>query len=438
MHRKTTYSRLFLPAAFLAGVVLAAGGAAAQESCAACHAELLAAGNVHAAAESCETCHQPVSTPHPQPGKATFALTRQPPGLCADCHETFGAKSHVHSPVADGSCTTCHDPHSADNPHLLAAPPAELCQTCHTEEVGFPHLHGPVANGDCGACHAPHESDVQALLRQPGDELCFGCHSDLRQMLGKKYVHAAVESGCTSCHDPHGAAQPKLLGERGAALCFQCHGDVGEQVAKARVAHAPLAGEDGCVACHSPHATDHRKLLTRPEKETCLGCHPAVITRAMTVLHGPINDGACTACHEPHGGERPQLLTGSFPAGEYAPYNDAEFGLCFDCHNRDLLQYPDTSFATNFRDGEKNLHFLHVNDEQKGRSCVLCHAVHGADNPTLIATSVPFGQWQLPLKFVKTATGGGCAPGCHKPYAYDREVPGRKPEVPKPSVKSPP
>jgi predicted CXXCH cytochrome family protein len=120
------------------------------------------------------------------------------------------------------------------------------------------------------------------------------------------------------------------------------------------------------------------------------------------------------------------------------PYTDTEFSLCFDCHDRDLLRYADTSFATNFRDGERNLHFLHVNDPQKGRSCTLCHAIHGADNPTLIAASVPFGQWQLPLKFVKTATGGSCSPGCHKPYAYDREVPGRKPEVPRAAAKAPP
>ena len=45
-----------------------------------------------------------------------------------------------------------------------------------------------------------------------------------------------------------------------------------------------------------------------------------------------------------------------------------------------------------------------------------------------------FGKWKLPLKFVKTETGGGCSPGCHKPQYYDREVPGRKPAPPKPEA----
>jgi predicted CXXCH cytochrome family protein len=100
-----------------------------------------------------------------------------------------------------------------------------------------------------------------------------------------------------------------------------------------------------------------------------------------------------------------------------------------------MVQYPETSFATNFRDGERNLHYLHVHNKQKARSCTLCHSLHGSNNPKLIADSVPFGKWSLPLKFVKTETGGGCAPGCHKPQAYDRKSPGKKPETAKPAAK---
>ena len=54
----------------------------------------------------------------------------------------------------------------------------------------------------------------------------------------------------------------------------------------------------------------------------------------------------------------------------------------------------------------------------------MCHDVHGADNDRLIAKSVKFGQWDLPLKYIKTENGGGCSPGCHKPYSYDRKNPG--------------
>jgi len=31
---------------------------------------------------------------------------------------------------------------------------------------------------------------------------------------------------------------------------------------------------------------------------------------------------------------------------------------------------------------------------------------------------------------MKTDTGGGCAPGCHKKVYYDRNTPGKEPETP--------
>lgn len=80
---------------------------------------------------------------------------------------------------------------------------------------------------------------------------------------------------------------------------------------------------------------------------------------------------------------------------------------------------------TNFRDGDLNLHYLHVNRDKKGRSCRTCHEIHGSDLPAHVATSVPFegSGWPLPIGFKKTPSGGSCAPGCHKPYGYDRVEP---------------
>jgi len=40
-----------------------------------------------------------------------------------------------------------------------------------------------------------------------------------------------------------------------------------------------------------------------------------------------------------------------------------------------------------------------------------------------VRDSVPFGKWEMPIKFVKNETGGSCSPGCHKPYSYDRVQP---------------
>ena len=372
-------------APFLLGALLAFGrGAAAENSCitAECHATVLSKKDVHPPTESCDSCHESVETSHPQKGKATFKLVQ---------------------------------------------PVGELCTTCHDAKSSFPVTHGPVSAGDCTSCHDPHASDEKPLLEGKTDDLCAGCHVDVKESLGKAHVHAAIDAGCTTCHDPHGSAHAKLLPDAVAAVCVTCHDTIGEKVDKATVAHPPVKSETSCVSCHSPHASDNEKLLHASERATCLGCHKTIVTPAMTVLHAPIAQGRCTACHDPHGGTDRELLVASFPSTPYVPYTDDTFALCFTCHKRDLVKYPDTSFATGFRDGERNLHHLHVASATKGRSCALCHEMHGGAQPKLMAVSVPFGTWRLPLKFVKTETGGSCAPGCHQPKSYDRKTPVRKP-----------
>jgi len=78
----------------------------------------------------------------------------------------------------------------------------------------------------------------------------------------------------------------------------------------------------------------------------------------------------------------------------------------------------ETDEATGFRNGERNLHWVHVNKKTKGRTCRTCHEVHASKRPRLVAESVPFGKrgWRLPLNFEKTETGGSCQPGCHRAY----------------------
>jgi len=428
---KSKHSRavVLLTGFLVSGLFVGRNPAAGEEGCTSdkCHAKLLKGSIPHPPAEGCDACHESVETPHPKKGAKTFKLTQEQPALCQTCHEAF-AKKVIHPPAQQGMCTTCHDPHSANQPKLLLQPMKELCGTCHADHVDFKYLHGPVSAGDCTTCHAPHESDTEKLLVKSGQELCFGCHVDMQDALKKKHVHPALAGGCPSCHNPHGAAHKKLLAAEGPELCFTCHSDIGDKVKSSTVAHAPLQSDDSCASCHSPHASDNDKLLLSPPREICVTCHDAVITKSMKVLHGPNNDGNCARCHNPHGSTYTKLLVGEFPTEVYVPYTSTEYGLCFTCHKRDMVQYAETSFATDFRDGDRNLHYVHVNNKEKGRSCRLCHQFHGSPNAMLIADTVPFGKWNLPLKFDKTETGGSCAPGCHKPVIYDRKNPGRKPE----------
>jgi predicted CXXCH cytochrome family protein len=435
MNRRSLGNGVVLAALMVIAVGLARGSAFGEESCASdkCHAKLLKGEAVHPVAEACDGCHESIDTPHPKKGKKTFKLTQEPPELCTTCHASIAEGTVVHFPVAQGMCTMCHNPHASNEPKLLTQPMKDLCGTCHADHVDFKIVHGPVSAGACTACHTPHASNNEKLLlKKPVAELCFGCHLDMPEVLKKKHVHPALAGGCTSCHNPHGSDFPKMLAQEGQELCFLCHPQIAEKVKEAPVGHPALLMEKGCASCHSPHASDNEKMLLNPVKDICVTCHDTIIPKNATVLHGPNNDGKCTRCHEPHGSQNDRLLVAKFPSEPYVPYTSTEYALCFTCHKRDLLGYQETSFATNFRDGERNLHYLHVNRKQKGRGCKLCHSWHGSPNPKLIAESVPFGKWSLPLKFVKTETGGGCSPGCHKPQYYDRNSPGRKPEARKP------
>ena len=83
-----------------------------------------------------------------------------------------------------------------------------------------------------------------------------------------------------------------------------------------------------------------------------------------------------------------------------------QYKLCFNCHAPDLVLQPQGTGLTGFRDGDKNLHWLHVN-QQKGRTCRACHEVHASREPFHIRESVPFGTggWMLAINFSSDADG---------------------------------
>jgi predicted CXXCH cytochrome family protein len=386
-----------------------------------CHSSLLEARTVHPATEECESCHESADDTHPVKRKKTFTLADEVPALCFMCHDP-AEKRVIHPPVEEGECTTCHDPHASDETAMLVQPSAELCLMCHPEQVEHAYLHGPASAGECILCHSPHESDYGSLVLRDGPELCLTCHFNMEEEMKKRYVHSALEEGCTSCHNPHGSPFPKMFPVEGEDLCFQCHDEIGELVGNAQVVHGPIMSEKSCASCHSPHASDGEKLMEKSGKDLCLGCHPEVLKKTYKTLHGPIEDGTCTACHNPHGSSYDSLLNKEFSGDFYVPYTEESYGLCFSCHERDMLRFPDTSFATGFRDGKRNLHFLHVNRKKSGRNCIACHSVHGSEHEKLIKERVTFGKWKFSLNFEKTETGGSCSPGCHQPYSYDRNT----------------
>ena len=202
---------------------------------------------------------------------------------------------------------------------------------------------------------------------------CKECHKD---MMTNAVPHDPVNEDCLNCHIVDIAGHPgiksgnMLLKEKAPDLCFNCHKEMKEELSLLPVKHTAMAG--GCPSCHKSHGSDYN-----------------------------------------------YMLISSYPKEFYVPAKRDTFAFCFECHDSDLLELKKTSTATNFRTGERNLHFVHMNGE-KARNCSSCHDVHASNNKYIIVDKVTFGKWEFKMNFTPTDSGGSCYPGCHKPELYYR------------------
>jgi predicted CXXCH cytochrome family protein len=299
--------------------------------------------------------------------------------------------------------------------------------------------HAPFQDGDCSVCHKNKDrSDPGPIIKQVND-LCMDCHDDFAKVLARKSVHVPARVNCVSCHNPHNSKFPHLLVDDPGALCLSCHTAVSNLVANATVKHGALTMDAKCANCHNPHASNVEHLLTRLPGDLCLGCHGKdgvldhdgkALTNMKQLLadnphqHGPVEDKDCSACHLPHGGDNFRLLTKAYPAQFYSPYDPKLYALCFDCHEETMIKEPRTTTLTKFRNGDENLHYVHVNKDERGRTCRACHEVHASQQVHQIRDSVPYGHsgYMLKINFTPTPTGGTCARTCHVTRSYTNSV----------------
>jgi predicted CXXCH cytochrome family protein len=356
---------------------------------------------------------------------------------CIDCHKQV-TSSKVRCLLAKGEmCALCHAIPVDGGPARMVDTSESVCFKCH-EKKGFKgsFSHGPFAVAACITCHDPHGGNAPGMLRIPVPQLCLGCHTDLRvRFTNAQFRHTPAITQCLDCHSPHVSDQRYLLKIKAPELCGKCHEKVVKDYQTALVKHSPVAEDSACMNCHDPHMAEERSLLLADGCDICLKCHDKTVKSGQQDLadmklllasnpkhHGPIQDRNCSGCHNPHSSSNLRLLTDEYPKGFYAPYFASRYALCFRCHDSGLAKEEHTATLTEFRDGDRNLHFLHVNRTSNGRTCRSCHVVHASVSPKYIGQTVPFGSWQLPIKFVKTDTGGGCEPGCHEAQKYDRKL----------------
>jgi predicted CXXCH cytochrome family protein len=419
-----------------------------------CHTKTVAGRVLHGptAQRQCDACHVVTDVQ-----KHTYRLVVGKADLCGYCH-TQSERTVVHKPVADRECDKCHDPHGSDRRlQLLGDPSGPLCFPCHKpEEYGGVRFTtaGMEVTGNCGVCHESHSSWMPRLLPKEVQQLCLFCHENLRarmELLGRS--HKPVMDGrCLDCHDAHSTGHPGQLRDAPPQLCYLCHDheDIRKLIETSSVVHGALKTKESCNGCHAGHGSVLPKLLAEPEKTSCLSCHDEplkteddrVIPDLAQVLkenprhHGPVREGQCTPCHDAHASAYFALLPRAYPESFYAAFEVSSYALCFECHVENLVTSEQGIGASEFRNKEKNLHFVHVNKPFRGRTCRACHEVHASSRPFHIREAAPFGRlgWGIEVNHTRRPNGGSCAPGCHEARFYDRGE-GEMPKAPRAGLK---
>lgn len=398
-----------------------------------CHAGMGKAAYVHGpvATKNCTFCHK-----QEKKDRHEFKPITDVAALCYACHDKLQLGEVAHKPVKEGKCTGCHSPHQSGHNYQLLGGGQDLCFICHNKNIVAGSIkHGPVAVGECNACHSHHSAGFPKLLAGKENDACYACHKDKQaEFSAKPHIHAPMKIGCVQCHNPHSSDfKYTLIGENTKGVCFKCHTDKHKEITTAKVQHGGLELPNGCIACHNPHTSAFPKQLAMPPMDLCLSCHDRDYVHAdrktadmktqltkNKITHGPIKDKDCSGCHNTHGSNNFRILRDAYPPIFYAKYNPDNYKLCFNCHNDTLVKDAKTTTLTGFRNGDQNLHYVHVNKSPKGRTCRACHDAHATNNPKHIRDAVPFGAWQLPVGLVKNQVGGSCLPGCHQEFKYDR------------------
>jgi len=312
--------------------------------------------------------------------------------LCLNCHVDFSSrlkKRYVHTPVKNGDCTGCHNPHASDHGKMLAASSEKICALCHGTMVSKDarSTHKVVLEGKCTLCHDPHSSDNKNNLLKGGNELCFSCHENMATYVKDlKDPHAPVAEDCLNCHNPHSSEGGNfLLSADPPELCQNCHDLEGKKLAAAHMGYP--VGKASCVACHNPHGSNQRAILynevhppvakrmcnqchedpksanplatKRTGYELCRGCHNDKVNAILGAnnLHWPVvGKNGCLDCHNPHASTQSKLLK--------APM----LKVCGQCH-ADTIQRMDKSVTKHKPIADGN--------------CTACHNPHSSNNQFL-------------------------------------------------------
>lgn len=284
MRRRAGLSGVVLAAVFV-GALAFAGGARAENECAACHDEVVtafgktghgkawAAGKEYASA-SCASCHAGAAEHAASGGEkkpASLKHGAKASAACLACHDGNAKQAHwqgsAHQ-LAGVACASCHNPHESRpgtprEPKGVPPGPTEVtkrCLECHgavraslNQRSSHPLKDGAM---DCASCHNPHGTSGEKLLKQASvNDLCYTCHQNMRGPF--LWEHSPVREDCLTCHKAHGSNSPKILQARITQLCQSCH-QQGRHQTLPGVPASIWVDNKACLNCHQQiHGTNH-------------------------------------------------------------------------------------------------------------------------------------------------------------------------------------
>lgn len=426
---------------------------AATAKCATCHEAVLANAVKHPAAldGGCTSCHDFTKAD----GKTSVKLSAGEPQLCVTCHDdkskaADGTLAAPHAPVTS-ACTSCHNPHSTADAHLLTSTPPSLCLTCHDAATIDPKHKRTVSRSDCRGCHLPHGSANAKLLKAAaqhppfaekscqschkrggvgrGDKgsakVCYACHTEQGEKFAKGAVHTIVRQGrCEACHDPHLSDRPKFLLKDKQQLCISCHDVIAAKLAAANV-HPPA--KDDCSTCHDPHRSDNPFQLTDTQSALCTMCHDAG-DAALKKKHlgADLAKLSCTGCHDPHGSTEKNLVVAR---SVHPPFADRSCDLCHEGAAAKLVEGGRKELCAGCHGeiAEIAAKAAVPHAAMEVADCVDCHTPHASRQAKLVRE--PAGGECLTCHEEKKAGAGefqhgviallGCE-GCHEPHGGSR------------------
>lgn len=371
---------------------------------------------------------------------------------------------HVAYDVTTDKCSACHRGHTSAGTEIRGAGPEEsnTCFLCHTVG-GIGTNVQSVFSTTTNTSTRFFKHEITATV---------GLHR-FDEQSGVNFGGANRHIECEDCHEPHDATrgtalapmiqrvmtatsgvEPRWSGtslpptyawlpqaQREHQVCLKCHSSFtstpsyvsdgwtgsayitnGLRKLSSTAATQVLDSRDLAQEFNPYNASFHPVIAQGRNQAMPVGGFVAGWSQTSLVYCSDCHTNAAPATGGvgPHGSPRLHILGGTANYttvdtgnGAAAAINAGE--ICFKCHV--YAVYAGNGAATNtlFRDGNQNLHNLHVVGERA--PCYLCHDTHGSEQLHLINFDVsvvtPGAGLNSQTAWYPTATGGGCGLTCH-------------------------